>query len=64
VKAAAVIRIGSIRPATGRALVRAALCGGLGMLPPSQLDQCPNQTQANPWDCACEDQVSPGGGSA
>jgi hypothetical protein len=63
----AAIRIHSIRPASGRALVCVALCDGLGMLPPQWLDQCPNPVQAlqaNLWDCAYEDQVSPGGGSA
>jgi len=65
VKAAA-IRIYSIRPASGRSLVCVALCDGLGMLP-QQLNQYPNSIQApqaNLWDCAYEDQVSPGGGSA
>lgn len=67
---AAVIRTHSIRPASGRALVRVSLCkglGGLGVLALQQLDQCPNPMQAlqaQPWDCASEDQVSPGGGSA
>jgi hypothetical protein len=64
---AAVIRTHSIRAASGRALVRVSLCSGLGLLALQQLDQCPNPMQAlqaQPWDCASEDQVSPGGGSA
>lgn len=67
-KAAAAIRIQSIRPASGRSLVRVALCDGLGMLPQQPLlNQYPNSIQAlqvNPWDCAYEDRVTPGGGSA
>jgi hypothetical protein len=64
---AANLRAHSIRPASGRALVCVALCDGLGMLLPQWLDQCPNPVQAlqaNLWDCAYEDQVIPGGGSA
>ncbi|QSI32464.1 hypothetical protein GNX71_23935 [Variovorax sp. RKNM96] len=66
---AAAIRIHSIRPASGRSLVCVALCDGLGMLPQqlSLLNQYPNSIQApqaNLWDCAYEDRVSPGGGSA
>jgi hypothetical protein len=67
VKAAA-IRIQSIRPASGRSLVCVALCDGLGVLPQQPLlNQYPDSLQAlqaNLWDCAYEDQVSPGGGSA
>ena len=65
---AAAIRIHSIRPASGRSLVCIALCDGLGMLPQQWLlNQCPNPVQAlqaNLWDCAYEDRVTPGGGSA
>ncbi|MGJ7531046.1 hypothetical protein [Variovorax sp. GB1P17] len=64
---AAVIRTHSIRPVSGRALVRVSLCNGLGVLASLQLDQCPNQMQAlqaKPWDCTNQDRVSPGGGSA
>ncbi|MDH6168432.1 hypothetical protein M2282_003585 [Variovorax boronicumulans] len=53
---AATLRIASIRPASGQALVRVALCNGLCIPQP--------QAQANLWDCAYEDRVSPGGGSA
>ena len=67
-KAAAAIRTHSIRPASGRSLVCVALCDGLGMLPQQPLlNQYPNSIQAlqvNLWDCAYEDRVSPGGGSA
>ncbi|MFH0133519.1 hypothetical protein ACGLHS_25175 [Variovorax sp. VaC1] len=65
--AATGIRIDSIRPAPGRALVRVVLRNGLGMLASQQLDQCPNPMQAlqaKPWDCVDQDQVLPGGGSA
>jgi hypothetical protein len=63
---AADIRIHSIRPASGRTLVRVSLCDGLGMQP-LQLNQRPNPMQAlqaNLWDCEYQDQVPPGGGSA
>jgi len=65
---AASLRIHSIRPASGRALVCIALRGGLGMLPQQPLlNQYPGSIQAlqpKLWDCADEDRVSPGGGSA
>ncbi|MDQ0033088.1 hypothetical protein J2W30_000835 [Variovorax boronicumulans] len=64
----AAIRIHSIRPASGRSLVRVALCDGLGVLPQQPLlNQYPGSIQAlqaNLWDCADEDRVTPGGGSA
>ncbi|MGF6348325.1 hypothetical protein [Variovorax sp. W2I14] len=64
----AAIRIHSIRPASGRSLVRVALCDGLGVLPRQRLlNQYPDSIQAlqaNLWDCADEDRVTPGGGSA
>jgi hypothetical protein len=62
------LRIHSIRPASGRALVCVALCDGLGVLPQQPLlNQYPGSIQAlqpKLWDCADEDRVSPGGGSA
>ncbi|MDP9895952.1 hypothetical protein J2W32_005052 [Variovorax boronicumulans] len=65
---AAAIRIHSIRPASGRSLVCVALCDGLGMLPRQPLlNRYPGSNQAlqvNLWDCADEDRVTPGGGSA
>jgi hypothetical protein len=67
VKAAAAIRTHSIRPASGRSLVCVALCDGLGVLPQQPLrsmSESLQALQANLWDCAYEDQVTPGGGSA
>jgi len=67
---AAAIRTHSIRPASGRSLACVALCDGLGMLPQKpllMLNQYPNSIQAlqvNLWDCAYEDRMTPGGGSA
>ncbi len=58
--------LASIRPASGRALVRVAFSGVLGNLP-SKRHECPNpmlSLQANLRADAYGDQVPPGGGSA
>ncbi len=55
----------SIRPASGRALVRVAFGGVLSNQPMCHLHPSPAHTlQATLWVGAYEDQVLPGGGSA